>query len=842
MMYFNTIAKTFSARLVLLVAVLLGNASLAMAANTVTIQNFSIKAGETKEVAVELTSDAADIYRLEGTIVMPDGLELVIDAYGKNTHAKSTARANGNRAQLMPVTGKFSIIGTSSNPFSGTSGAIMTVKVKASDSFEGGAIRYRDILLNGSIQGSSVSTTVTLDGGSVNPDPNPQPGPEPGENTLSFAQTTLKLMGGESATLQLEFENGDEFTGIEGYISVGDGLTITGVQKTSRMVGQFGYNANNGRFQLLGTIDGNSGAILSIVVKADDDFAGNAAVTVNNVKVTTASSVSVALNSVQAVVTAVIPDAPYLAMMFDDNAEVTLGAGKSVDVPVYAVSNVSLTAFMAKLVLPAGISAEVKQGQLISKDPSFNANNGNIQYMGSVEDGEGSLFILTLTADEDFKEDAELSLTNITGSSSNATTGLHAEDITLTIKAKDEASYQQALDIVNQLRKQLADKIAEIEDEYPAAADDEVLIDEEEVIDDEIDELENKIDEHFANNDLDLDKVAEVADAISAEIEDLEATAKALQDNADGYAKLKAELDDLRQRLADAMDQRPNDLPKSVNEGFEDTADDIVAAIDALEDALKEAYKKGELTAVIDLDEFAPEEKQAIIDAIKALEAEILTWLRGDVAQNQKVEMPDFYALADSILNENLPTDKEGNAFYRFDANADDEINVGDMQGIVNIVLGMDAYGYAARQAEAIEASLSVETMKIGNITRYTLNLTGMEYTAFQMDVNGRVAAESAEGMTLRTADLKSGSHRVLGFGNAKTDGTVLCIDVEGQAQFSNIVFTTASAQTVKFSLGTTGIASVKAAAENGQAYDLNGRAVKNAKGVVIVDGKKVIR
>ena len=295
--------------------------------------------------------------------------------------------------------------------------------------------------------------------------------------------------------------------------------------------------------------------------------------------------------------------------------------------------------------------------------------------------------------------------------------------------------------------------------------------------------------------------------------------------------------------LADAMAKMPEDLPESAEDAFEETAGDITDDIDDLEAAVDAAYAAEELTADIDLDEFAPEEKQAIIDAIKALEAEILTWLRGDVAQNQKVEMPDFYALADSILNENLPTDKEGNAFYRFDANADDEINVGDMQGIVNIVLGMDAYGNASRQAEAVEAKLSVESAKIGNITRYTLNLTGMEYTAFQMDVNGRVAAETADGMTLRTADLKSGARRVLGFGAAKSDGTVLYIDVEGQAQFSNIVFTTGDARTVKFNLGNaTGISTVKSAAASGQTYDLGGRAVKNAKGVVIIDGKKVIR
>ena len=466
----------------------------------------------------------------------------------------------------------------------------------------------------------------------------------------------------------------------------------------------------------------------------------------------------------------------------------------------------------------------------------------------TIEGQSGAIFILNLTAPATFTTGtAVANIVNIRATINSRTVVL--DPTSVTIKAKNPSDLAKVLGWVDGLQEKLDATIARIESEYPAAANDETILREEQLIQQGIVFLHEDVQEAYDRGELNpadfADDVEELSDAIDA----LEYHAKEIQDNAvnedneAGYANLLDELDDLRKMLADAMAKMPEDLPESAEDAFEETADDITDDIDDLEAAVDAAYAAEELTADIDLDEFAPEEKQAIIDAIKALEAEILTWLRGDVAQNQVVEMPDFYALADSILNENLPTDKEGNAFYRFDANADDEINVGDMQGIVNIVLGMDAYGNASRQAEAVEAKLSVESAKIGNITRYSLNLTGMEYTAFQMDVNGRVAAETADGMTLRTADLKSGARRVLGFGAAKSDGTVLYIDVEGQAQFSNIVFTTGDARTVKFNLGNaTGISTVKSAAASGQAYDLGGRAVKNAKGVVIIDGKKVIR
>ena len=56
--------------------------------------------------------------------------------------------------------------------------------------------------------------------------------------------------------------------------------------------------------------------------------------------------------------------------------------------------------------------------------------------------------------------------------------------------------------------------------------------------------------------------------------------------------------------------------------------------------------------------------------------------------------MADFYALKKLISEEKTPkADEDANFFYRCDANADGEINVGDLQGILNICTGLSANG-----------------------------------------------------------------------------------------------------------------------------------------------------
>ena len=683
MMYFNTIAKTFSTRLALLVAVLLGNAGLAFASSSVTIQDFSIKAGETKEVAVELTSAAEGIYQLEGTVSVPAGLEIVQNAYGQGFHAQVATRAQSARVSLNPVSGLFTILGLGKTAFSGTSGAIFKFKVKASETFEGGSIRFSGLTATyadgATEQSTSTATAVTVEQGQGGDNPD-VPQPQPGENGISFAQSTIKLASGESATLQLQLTNADAFTGMSGYIVASEGITVTAVQNTSRLVGQFDYLEHSGKFSMIGAINGNTGTIINIAIQAADDFSGNATVTVRDFRVTDAAANSISLGTTQAVISAVFPDAPFLSLSFEDEANVTLGAGKSVDVPVFVASNQSLTGFKAKLVLPAGITAEVKKGDLISGDPDYVAANGNIMYMGPVEDGEGPLFILTLTADEEFTADAELQLTNINATSGDASTALYAEDVTLTIKAKDEAAKAEADAIADALQKKLDDAVATIEKDYPAAQED--LKDDEAGIQGEIDALKQQIEDAYADNTLDPEKIQEIADAISQEIDDLLEKAKAKQEAIDAKKALDAEIAELQQKLDAAEETIPAGIPADAKKALEDEADAIQDMIDALK---ADAEKNGAIDAA---------KKQAILDAIDALKAEIAKWLRGDVDNDGDVDMADFYALKKLISEEKTPkADEDANAFYRCDANADGEINVGDLQGILNICTGLSANG-----------------------------------------------------------------------------------------------------------------------------------------------------
>ena len=79
MMYFNTIAKTFSTRLALLAAVLLGAAN-AVADNVVSIADFEIAAGQQKEIAILVKTDAGELTQVQGDLILPAGLTIVTEA------------------------------------------------------------------------------------------------------------------------------------------------------------------------------------------------------------------------------------------------------------------------------------------------------------------------------------------------------------------------------------------------------------------------------------------------------------------------------------------------------------------------------------------------------------------------------------------------------------------------------------------------------------------------------------------------------------------------------------------------------------------------------------------
>ena len=695
MKQFNILHKIFATRLTVLLAVLFGNAGLVLADNTVSIADFEIKVGETKEIAVELTNTSA-VRAVEGTIILPDGLELV--SYSAKVHSKPAARVSG-LANMNPTTGAFSVMtSSSSTAFEGNSGAIMTFKVKATPDFSTRQIEFDDLqvkLMDGTkVAAKSAPALVVLADGQGE-DPDDPDTPLPGENSIAFAKSTVKIAAGGTAEVELKLANGDEFTGVSGYIFVdGQNISVAEVKKSSRLSGELRYTPETGRFSMLGNISGNTGAILTVVLRANENFDGLATLSTSQVYFTTGGAESVAVENASAVIASSGAFVPELNFTYGSES-LAIAPGESVDVPVAIESNTELSGFTAILDLPAGITAAVKKGSLLSSNPTYTSTNGMISYLGVIDGTEGELFILTLTAADTF-EGGDVTLSELTATTPSASS-VYADDATLTLNVKNPADLATALADVQDLRDQLAAKKALIESEYPAAVNDPELVAEEEAIEAAIDALEQKINDDYAAGKLDLDEVAAEKAPIAERIEALEAAAKEIQDkdgnkdNEAGKAALDDEIAELQQKLDAAEAAIPADVPADAKKALEDEADAIQDMIDALKAEVEKDYEDGKLTPDSKLD---PEKKQAILDAIDALKAKIAKWLRGDVDNDGDVDMDDFYALKKLISDEKTPkADEDANFFYRCDANADGEINVGDLQGILNICTGLSANG-----------------------------------------------------------------------------------------------------------------------------------------------------
>ena len=530
------------------------------------------------------------------------------------------------------------------------------------------------------------------------------------------------------------------------------------------------------------------------------------------------------------------------AELFFGEQEVNLSAGNSATVAVYMNNDAALTGFQAELVLPAGVSATVSGANRTAEAPSYTPATGMIIYFNGatpISGNQGVLFNITLTADNTFTADDVVTLTGITATTA-LSQSISADDITLTLIAKDLAAKEAADNIVLGLQEKLDAKVAEIANNYPDAANASELTDKEQSIQNDINNLQSKVDEDYDNNVLDANEIQTLATPIEEAIDALEALAAKLQGNEDGKKAIDDEIAELRVKLAEAWWICPNDLPEDVNKKLGEEYDGIEEAINELAAEYQALYDAVELSADATLD---AEKKQAIVDAIDALIAKIKQWQRGDVEFDLDVDMDDFYALTDSILKENLPAKERRNAFYRFDANADEAINVGDMQGIVNICLGLKANGALfSRQSEQVKAELSVKGEATATGMRYTLTVSGMSYTGFQMDVKGAQVVSESSALTVRKSDNGSKT-RILAIGMEQQEGQVVTIETTGSARLENVILTQADAQTVTFDLsGTTGISAVAAGQSAEKSYNLSGREVKQARGLVISGGKKMIR
>lgn len=112
------------------------------------IEPFSIKAGETATMLIDMTNPDDEITALDFFLQLPEGLsivtedgEAVVDIAGRTTWKKHSLTMNINDGHIM-------LYSSTNATLSGTSGAIISVKLLANSTFKGGDIRLTNQVLN----------------------------------------------------------------------------------------------------------------------------------------------------------------------------------------------------------------------------------------------------------------------------------------------------------------------------------------------------------------------------------------------------------------------------------------------------------------------------------------------------------------------------------------------------------------------------------------------------------------------------------------------------------------------------------------------------------------------
>lgn len=113
---------------------------------TLSIEGFSIKAGETKELLVDLNNPDDQIANVQFLLNLPTGLT-VAQKDGKSLITLTNRASGGHQVMDNPSSGMVMVYSMPVAAFSGTSGAILSITLTAGTGFAGGNIALRSIVL-----------------------------------------------------------------------------------------------------------------------------------------------------------------------------------------------------------------------------------------------------------------------------------------------------------------------------------------------------------------------------------------------------------------------------------------------------------------------------------------------------------------------------------------------------------------------------------------------------------------------------------------------------------------------------------------------------------------------
>lgn len=274
---------------------LMGNVATALAETRLFMEDFSITAGEVRQVAVNLTNDV-DVVGLNFDVYLPEGLEFVEDSYAKNPDR--TGRAF-SLACVQQKTGayRFLLVNTNFANISGNEGAIVYFKVKATGMLaKKSAIGISEVTLTGNKGTAAEPDPYTIEGVGVQGANVAKVAKLNGTVKLS-ATESVSVMPGGTAKVDVILDNTATLAGMQCDINIPEGLSIVacddGLFEYTDRIPQSGtitYNpqtGESGKYTVAisslvnDTIIGRSGALFSFTVKTGEKFAADAAISID---------------------------------------------------------------------------------------------------------------------------------------------------------------------------------------------------------------------------------------------------------------------------------------------------------------------------------------------------------------------------------------------------------------------------------------------------------------------------------------------------------------------------------------------------------------------------------
>jgi hypothetical protein len=423
MMNFRNSLKKFS----LLSLLLLAGTTLAKAGSTVSLTDGStlVAGGDAKELEISLTSTSTDVWMVTGTVTLPEGFSF--QTVGKNSNgvdmfAATTSRTDGFLVSLTKSSGYWQVANVSKTAISGTDGgAISTIKVAVDASVAPGEytiglsnfeVYHAD---NSKEQAQAAAVTVTVTDAQTAPVTS---GP------IAFSPAALSLAAGESTTVDVVMNYDVDLVDFEANISASEGLTIG-------VTGADSYNAKRGKIGI-DEIAANAGKIFSVSIEAAADFSGEGTITLKNIEVYDADNNEVDFDDITLTIfKAAEPEGENLSFDFSETS-IAMAPRDRKTVTVTMTNDFTVGVFMASLVLPEGVTAEVSKSDRMTG--ALNYANGQLMSFGDITRGEGAVFTLTLIAGDSFAGEGVVTLKNLAVSTKQSKE-IYADNISLNLQA-----------------------------------------------------------------------------------------------------------------------------------------------------------------------------------------------------------------------------------------------------------------------------------------------------------------------------------------------------------------------------------------------------------------------